>query len=397
MDGMADVLLDTLSGSEHISHLIQSDGIQWIGTEAGIVYSSKFQPLYNNDSIREMGWFELNGQSHVVLAMQNGMVSYTTVPSGEKVDRRMPLEANEVFSSLAIGSIQSKNAFAVLFTNKGRCFMVNASGNIIGTIEHGILPDSVSSPAIGDLDGDGQMKIITTAGGQVWAFNTNGSLVDHFPIPHDPRRITLSSPVLGDVDGDGRIEIVVTTSEGLVEAYRKDASLADGFPLPFGGKSAVMPLLLDLDGDKQIELAAASDKGVVSVWDLPGKWDVQTAPWPSYLHDSGHTASNMQILEESLPGKELMPSRLVYNYPNPNIENHTTIRYRLEYPAEVKIRIFNVAGDMIKELDGPGFPLTENEVVWNLDGVNSGIYFCKVTAKREEDEKTVVFNIAVVN
>lgn len=89
--------------------------------------------------------------------------------------------------------------------------------------------DSVySTPALGDLDHDGRLEIVV--GGfdkHIYALNDNGTLMPGFPItsylyprfgwPNLINRLadtTWSSPALGDIDGDGYLDIVIGTDEG---------------------------------------------------------------------------------------------------------------------------------------------------------------------------------------
>jgi hypothetical protein len=102
------------------------------------------------------------------------------------------------------------------------------------------------------------------------------------------------------------------------------------------------------------------------------------------------------LLERPEPEDNMLPENLVYNYPNPTEGDITTIRYRLEKSANVWIQIFDLAGEKITEFAGPGDGQTENEVNWGLHDVESGVYFCRVTATRDGDEKSVTFKIAVV-
>ncbi len=283
----------------------------------------------------------------------------------------------------------------VAFANQGVGLIVD-NANTIRSFGDNVLTLNPSDPAIGDIDEDGFMEIVITAGGQIWSFNHNGSLSDYFPIPYFQRDISLSPPLLGDMDGDGHLDIVVTTSEGNVEVYHHDGPLVEGFPLSTGGSTVIPPVLLDLDGDRDVEIAAVSEKGMLTVWDLASQYDSETIPWGSPLHDVAHTGLNPQHLQSTAVSGPWMPTHLVYNYPNPTEGDFTTIRYRLEQPAEIRIQIFDLAGELIDELTGPGEGQTENEVIWNLTDVQSGTYFCQVRARSAQEEKVVTIKIAVI-
>jgi hypothetical protein len=284
----------------------------------------------------------------------------------------------------------------LIVMSRGMGFTLDALGGEKARFGVGMLPEILSDPVLGDLDNDGFMEITLTAGGQVWCFNHNGSLMDYFPSPYFKRDDVLSSPVLGDVDGDGNTDIVVTSSKGNVEAFRSDGMIVEGFPLATGESEAISPALLDLDDDGDIEIAAVSERGFLYVWDWPGEYRPELVPWGSYHHDPAHSGMSQQVLVKQPPGNEFMPEKLVYNYPNPTEGDFTTIRYRLEYAAQIWIKIFDLAGELVDEFDGPGEPLTENEVVWNLKDVESGVYFCQVRAEGSPGEKVVTFKIAVV-
>ncbi len=145
-----------------------------------------------------------------------------------------------------------------------------------------------------------------------------------------------------------------------------------------------------------MELVSVSGKGYLLIWDLPGRYNEKAMPWPSCFHDAAHTRLNTEELKSLMPGKDVLPERLVYNYPNPTEGNFTTIRYRLEASAEVMIDIYDLGGEKVAEFEGPGAAQTENEVIWSLNDVGSGVYLCRVRAKSTEQEKAVIFKIAVV-
>jgi len=270
--------------------------------------------------------------------------------------------------------------------------------NAIGQMESVspvIFPQTVSSPALGDLDGDGELDIVLAGEGKIWAFHRNGALLSHFPISLGDVSLLLSDPVLGDVNGDGLLDILVSTSAGTLEAFGGNGKSVSGFPLPYGESPfPVPPTLAEIDGDSRIELVSISQKELV-VWDLPGPFTEESVPWGCVRKDpAGTNQSRFQPREISPSGKKSI--RWAYNYPNPTYEDFTVIRYRLEMPAKVDIVIYDLAGETIAQFVGPGEALQENEVRWDLRKIESGVYFCEIRAKGQGKTETALIKIAVV-
>jgi hypothetical protein len=130
------------------------------------------------------------------------------------------------------------------------------------------------------------------------------------------------------------------------------------------------------------------------VWHLPSSSN--NADWPMYHHDAAQTSLNL-AKEPPVPvAGKLMPAKSVYNYPNPTEGNATTIRYRLNENAAVKISIYDTAGDLVEEMSGPGLAQADNEIQWNLQNVQSGVYLARVEAKGPSETSVAIIKIAVV-
>ncbi|MCK4272124.1 VCBS repeat-containing protein [bacterium] len=254
-----------------------------------------------------------------------------------------------------------------------------------------------SSPVLGDIDGDGYLEVVVVGTDEIWAWNYNGSPVSNFPIPLKDTGTMKSSPILGDVDGDGQVDIVVGTPAGLLVAHDRFGDPLQGWPLACAGAVNSSPTLADIDGDGDIEILAGDEAGWMYVWDLAAEPDSAQLPWPTWGHDFRHTGGFPSCELPSPPqAGELMPAASVYNYPNPTEGQSTTIRYRLGQEAEVDIRIYDLSGDLVADLPGTGFAHTENEVVWDLSDVVSGVYLCRVEARGGGYQETVFCKIAVV-
>jgi M6 family metalloprotease-like protein len=320
-----------------------------------------------------------------------GMGDTIAVASGKTLYRVLLSQTDPVFThETALGSpsaVRIGDETLVSVSDGTSIFIVNIQSGAVRKASVG-----KGLTAWTGQEAGGGAKLACGANGRIYSLNANGSLSDYFPVPAE-RMVSVSDPVIGDVDGDGSPEIVTTNSNGEIEAWKTNGKMADGFPLSVGGNPPVSPVLADVDGDGQLELVAVGG-GEVFVWKLDGR-STPLPAWGFPCHDPAGTAFLELNVDVHVTPSDWMPDKLVYNYPNPAEGQTTFIRYRLYESARVKVDIFDLAGNRVAELSGPGDAGTDNEVAWNLSGVSNGVYFCKVRAEGQHHSKTVTIKIAV--
>jgi hypothetical protein len=211
-----------------------------------------------------------------------------------------------------------------------------------------------SSPAIGDIDGDGRPEAVVGTGvfyslqgdvpdaRRVFAWHVDdGSPVTGWPV------VTMSevwgSPALGDVNGDGVDDVVFGARDGYVRAYDGTGGLLwrvlPNLPAEGGGELISTPAIADLDGDGANDVVLGNGWGTFflrgidgsrryepagqgyafqnapAVGKLGSRWVValggmrhddsgrvwtfdipvprSTPPWPAWRHDGHHTGARI--------------------------------------------------------------------------------------------------------
>lgn len=173
-----------------------------------------------------------------------------------------------------------------------------------------------SSPAVADIDGDGDLEIVVGVGaidgdtctqGGVIAYDHNGNFLwrfltfDEFTSPSGCRDTVYSTPAIGDLDNDGSMEIVVGAFDKRIYVLHHNGALDSHFPIDsyhrlrfpdWGGLTGHLAdtiwgsaSLADIDGDGFLDILISTDEGNFDDnfpngegWDCP--YQIPPHPWP---------------------------------------------------------------------------------------------------------------------
>ena len=173
--------------------------------------------------------------------------------------------------------------------------------------EAGSFDDRIIAPgSAGDLDGDGDMEVLVgtygqgdAANGNLFVFHHTGALDSSWPqwagIAQTPSE--WGGAALGDLDGDNHLEMVTASFRG-VYPFRDDGRTFDGFP-KLTQDCIAQPMIADLDGNGQLEVVQMAIDAIYAWQVLAPSPDPQ--PWPRFRQNAGRTGTLIREIVIPVP------------------------------------------------------------------------------------------------
>jgi len=298
---------------------------------------------------------------------------------------------NEQPSRLALTKDKDGKYVSVVFTKQG-FFHVFANGEKISSFNSttSLTPTSFS---LSDLKRDGNNYIAINSSSDIITYNFNGSIGDNFPASFENEFVRTVNPVSVDFEGDGNSEIISVSFDGNIFAVDGGTGkLVPGFPISIGDTIIATPSIFNYDG--KTSLIAANKSGLLEAWIIGSvEGDIS---WKERFADNENT-SFIDAAENTNRINEFFPSGRAYNYPNPVYDGETFIRYYVSEDSKINIKIFDLAGDYVAELNDDARGGMDNETKWSVADIQSGVYLARIEATSNSGKSEyVIIKIAVV-
>ncbi len=283
------------------------------------------------------------------------------------------------------------NYVNIILSNKNKFYVIK--GKDILSSWQADANAQISSFGLTDLLQNGNNYIVYCVGNYIKAVNISGAEADNFPF-EDPLDIGfVGTPLLADFEGNGNSEIIASTRDGRIFAVDGGTGkVINGFPISSGVSLSSTPSLFVDSSD--ISLAAVNGDNNFSAWRIG-----LTSGKEYWSEENGNNKNNAFIEAAASTNfiNDFFPKDRAYNYPNPVYDNTTNIHYYVSENSKINIKIFDIAGDYVAELNDYAQGGLDHETVWNVSGIQSGIYFAHIEAESSSGKKQAqIIKIAVV-
>lgn len=194
-----------------------------------------------------IGDIDGDGSMEVVVGDEGGQ-AYAWRYDGKPVEGWPVDLRKKIVASPALGDLDGDKGTleVVIGVESGLVYALHPNGSNMNGWPVAVSGTMTSSPALGDIDSDGSVEVIVATSnghhyvGLVYVFrNTGGELAREWPV-HFDGNVEYSSPALGDLDADGDIELVVGScrpnrdEEGKVHVWDLDGRWK-GAEIPWAG------------------------------------------------------------------------------------------------------------------------------------------------------------------
>jgi hypothetical protein len=283
---------------------------------------------------------------------------------------------------------------SIVRTLRGKIITIS-NGNVVSEFALQANPPLIPSIVLSDQKLDGNSYIVVNNDSKIESYNSQGSMAENFPFLDDGNESNVfNTPAVStDFEGDNKREIISSTFRG--DIYGIDGGsgkVITGFPISIGNYLQVSPSIFNYKG--KTSLVTINNDNILMAWTI-GAAEGKII-WKE-LYANNQNTSFIQPAENTNRINEFFPTNRAYNYPNPVYEGTTNIRYYVSEDSKINIKIFDLAGDFVSELNDEAQGGMDNETIWNVGDIQSGVYFARIEANSTTGKtEQAVIKIAVV-
>jgi len=211
--------------------------------------------------------------------------------------------------------------------------------------------NNFSSPAVGDVDGDGFFEVACASlDGWVYLWEHDGALKW---MKQNSGATKMGSPVMADIDSDGDTDVLCPDAWSVCAWDAAGNMVLDAYT---NGLIMNAPAVGDIDADGLVNLVVANgsqdtDGRCIFCYE-GGKYDPSLAPWPMFRKDARHSATipHDEVPDLWPPGEVKTRLYLAEGYTGSGFSEYILFMNPHSYEVKVQIRYMLSSGKSVVQV-----------------------------------------------
>jgi len=194
--------------------------------------------------------------------------------------------ANRIWGSPAVGDVDNNGEMDIAFTGfNSNIYLLDRYGNLQWSVAAG--GPVIATPALADLNNDNNLELIVGSfDKKLYVLKADGTpLNSNFPLELPDASMITAGCAVGDINGDYMREIIVATYGGYVYAVSQNGTILPGWPFHTGGNIWDAPSIANLDGTDVKTVVGSTNDTLYVInsdgtldWKLATSGDVRSSP-----------------------------------------------------------------------------------------------------------------------
>jgi len=359
------------------------------GTEDGFVltYRVNFSPVVQYQGIKSVRYFD----ESVKQAASDGDKTVAISENYYAGSNSNKYELPGISKQLALTKTRNDDYLSIVLTGQNT-FLIFNNDELVNEFSISSI-EEIEKFSVADIKNDGENYILIVSDPGIDAYNLSGSRAEYFPLSGSDDLSFVEVPLAIDIDKDGTSEVLGFADNGNVYAWSGlSGELLPSYPLASGNDLRTVPVAYK-DGLNSY-VALVNDSKSFYSWKIADQSaDIFWAEEFAGKYNNSFLLMSSDINEID----EYFPKSRAYNWPNPVYGGETNIRFYVSQDSDVVVKIFDLAGDLVTELKDKAVGGFDNEIVWDVNNIQSGVYLAHLNViSNNGGEDFKIIKIAVI-
>ncbi len=231
-----------------------------------------------------------------------------------------------------------------------------------------------SNISLGDINNDGMHNIVFTTDSRIFALQQDGSFLDNSPIiPYDVEYSQPIAPLIGHDLLSNELSLYLPTSTHWTQAVNEQCVINNRYSFA-NGIAHASPQIVCSTTSAQIYLPVSDSLIQIYSFNLDPELSTEIY-WNGYKNGPLRTAC---LTSRSIGYPDSTTTFSINTYPNPASSGEVRFRITSDKDHESSITIYNLSADLLFSDNRAIVAHMNNEYIWPIDDVASGVYFAKI-------------------